>query len=93
MLKLFHAIDTIDDGMLRSVDVSHEVIRANRFDSRLLARDRIAQLIGALDSTRPRWLSTLNTATPPTPPPLHLRATQAELVVVGKPQPLIVRGR
>ena len=84
MLTLFHAIDTIDDGKLRSIDVSSEAIRANRFGSRLLARDRLAQLIGTLDATRPPLAFDVEHGDPAYSTALHLRATQADLVVVGK---------
>lgn len=84
VLTLFHAIDTIDDGKLRSVDVSHEAIRANRFGSRLLARDRLTQLIGTLDATRPPLAFDVEHGDPAYSTALHLRATQADLVVVGK---------
>ena len=84
MLTLFHAIDTLDEAKLRSADVSHEVIQANRFGSRLQARDRLAQLIGALDVNRPPLAFDVGHGDPAYSTALHLQATQGELVVVGK---------
>jgi nucleotide-binding universal stress UspA family protein len=84
MLTLFHAIDTIDETKLRSVDVSHEVIQANRFGSRLQARDRLAQLIGALNVNRHPLAFDVGHGDPAYSTALHLQATQGELVVVGK---------
>lgn len=84
MLTLFHAIDTLDEAKLRSADVSHEVIQANRFGSRLQARDRLAQLIGALDVNRPPLAFDVGHGDPAYSSALHLQATQGELVVVGK---------
>lgn len=89
VLKLFHAIDTIEDSKLRSVNVSPETIQANRFGSRQQARDRLVQLIGALDVTPPAPQGHLlavdvGNGDPAYSTALHQQATQAELVVVGK---------
>lgn len=84
VLTLFHAIDTIDEAKLRSADVSHEVIQANRFGSRLQARDRLAQLIGALDVNRHPLAFDVGHGDPAYSTALHLQATRGELVVVGK---------
>ena len=84
MLTLFHAIDTLDETELRSVDVSDEAIQANRFGSRLQARDRLAQIIGALDVNRHPLAFDVGHGDPAYTTALHLQATQGELVVVGK---------
>lgn len=84
MLTLFHAIDTLDETKLRSVDVSDEAIQANRFGSRLQARDRLGQIIGALDVNRHPLAFDVGHGDPAYSTALHLQATQGELVVVGK---------
>lgn len=89
VLKLFHAIDTIEDAKLRSVYVSRETIQAKRFGSRQQARDRLVQLVGTLDVTPPvsqgRLLAVdVGNGDPAYSTALHQQATQAELVVVGK---------
>lgn len=89
VLKLFHAIDTIEDAKLRSVNVSRETIQANRFGSRQQARDRLVQLVGTLDVTPPVSQGHLlavdvGNGDPAYSTALHQQATQAELVVVGK---------
>lgn len=89
MLKLFHAIDTLEDSKLRSVQVSAEAIQANRFNSRQHARDRLAQLIGALDistaaSDGPPLAFEVGNGDPAYTTALHQLSSQAELVVVGK---------
>lgn len=89
VLKLFHAIDTIEDAKLRSVNVSPEAIQANRFGSRQQARDRLTQLIDGLavdphaPSGQPLAFDVGN-GDPAYSTALHQQATQAELVVVGK---------
>jgi len=88
-LKLFHAIDTIEDSKLRSVQASAEAIQANRFNSRQHARDRLAQLIGARDiapagSKDPPLTFEVGNGDPAYTTALHQLSTQAELVVVGK---------
>jgi nucleotide-binding universal stress UspA family protein len=89
VLKLFHAIDTIEDSKLRSVQVSAEAIQANRFNSRQHARNRLAQLIGALDistaaSEGPPLAFEVGNGDPAYTTALHQLSSQAELVVVGK---------
>ncbi len=84
VLKLFHAIDTIEDGKLRSVNVSRETIQANRLGSRLHARERLAQLIDGLDRDRHPLAFDVGNGDPAYSAALQQRATQAELVVVGK---------
>jgi nucleotide-binding universal stress UspA family protein len=88
-LKLFHAIDTIEDSKLRSVNASGEAIQAHRFGSRQHARDRLAQLIGALDVTPsasqgPPLAFDVGNGDPAYSTALHQLSTQADLVVVGK---------
>lgn len=89
VLKLFHAVDTIEDTRLRSVNVSPEAIQAHRFGSRRQARDRLAQLIGALDTPPPGSQGhplayDVGNGDPAYSAALHQQATQAELVVVGQ---------
>ena len=89
VLKLFHAIDTIEDSKLRSVQASAEAIQANRFNSRQHARDRLSQVIGALDlpptdSIDPPLSFEVGNGDPAYTTALHQLSTQAELVVVGK---------
>ncbi|RJP67445.1 MAG: universal stress protein [Comamonadaceae bacterium] len=89
VLKLFHAVDTIEDSKLRSVQASAEAIQANRFSSRQHARDRLAQLIGALnlpptDSIDPPLSFEVGNGDPAYTTALHQLSTQADLVVVGK---------
>ncbi|MDZ4101531.1 MAG: universal stress protein [Hydrogenophaga sp.] len=89
VLKLFHAVDTIEDSKLRSVQASAEAIQANRFNSRQHARDRLSQVIGALnlpptDSIDPSLSFEVGNGDPAYTTALHQLSTQAELVVVGK---------
>jgi nucleotide-binding universal stress UspA family protein len=89
VLKLFHAIDTIEDSKLRSAQVSPELIRANRFGSRQHARDRLARLLGGLAETPPAGTDPplafeVGHGDPAYSTALHQQATQADLVVVGK---------
>ncbi|MDT4874997.1 hypothetical protein FQZ97_1103370 [compost metagenome] len=89
VLKAFHAIDTIEDSKLRSVNASPQAIQANRFGSRQHARDRLAQLIGALDATpepsrNPVLAFDVGNGDPAYSTALHQLSTQADLVVVGK---------
>ncbi len=89
VLKLFHAIDTIEDSKLRSINTSPEAIQPDRFGSRQHARDRLARLIGALDVTTvasqgPPLACDVGNGDPAYATALHQLSTQAELVVVGK---------
>lgn len=89
VLKLFHAIDTIEDAKLRSVNVSPEAIWANRSGSRQQARDRLAQLIDGLAVPLPApqgqaLAFDVGNGDPAYATALHQQATRAELVVVGK---------
>jgi nucleotide-binding universal stress UspA family protein len=89
VLKLFHAIDTIEDNKLRSAQVSPELIRANRFGSRQHARDRLTRLLGGLATTPPACAAPplafeVGNGDPAYSTALHQQATQADLVVVGK---------
>lgn len=88
-LKLFHAIDTIEDSELRSVQASAEAIQANRFTSRQHAMDRLAQAIGAVDiaqpgSREPTLAFEVGNGDPAYTTALHQLSSKAELVVVGK---------
>lgn len=90
-LKLFHAIDTIEESKLRSVQTSEEAIQANRLNSRQHARDRLAQVIGAVDlasagSKDPPLAFEVGNGDPAYTTALHQLSSQAELVVVGKRQ-------
>ncbi|PZO10348.1 MAG: hypothetical protein DCF26_22820 [Burkholderiales bacterium] len=89
VLKLFHAIDMIEDSKLRLANVSGETIQANWLGSRLHARERLAQLVDGLDETacglRPHPLTfDVGNGDPAYSTALHQQATRAELVVVGK---------
>lgn len=89
LLKLFHAIDTIEDGKLRSVNVSSELIQSYRLSSRHQARERLAQLIGGLAFTSPtandpQLTFEVGNGDPAYSTALHQQATKADLVVVGK---------
>jgi nucleotide-binding universal stress UspA family protein len=89
VLKLFHSIDTIEDSKLRSVQASAEAIQANRFSSRQHARDRLSQVIGALNiapagSKDPPLSFEVGNGDPAYTTALHQLSSQAELVVVGK---------
>lgn len=89
LLQLFHAIDTIEDGKLRSVNVSPDTIQANRFGSRQQARDRLTQLLGGLAATSPATTDPplvfdVGNGDPACATALHQQATRADLVVVGK---------
>lgn len=88
-LKLFHAIDTIEDSKLRSVGVSPETTQANRFGSRRHARDRLEQLIGADDplpgaSHRHPLAFDVGHGDPAQLTARHQLSTQADLVVIGR---------
>lgn len=83
-LRLFHAIDTIEDSRLRMADASFESIQAHRIGSRLHARDRLSQLVGALDEQHPAFAYEIGNGDPAYAAALHQHATQAELVVVGR---------
>lgn len=88
-LQLFHAIDPIENSRSRSVRVSAEAIQAHRFDSRQHAKDRLAQLIGALDmapaiSEGPPLAVDVGNGDPACTTALHQLRSQAELIVVGK---------
>lgn len=88
-LKLFHAIDTIEDAKLRSVNVSPELIQSYRLGSRQHARDRLAQLLdgvaaAAPASTVPAVAFDVGNGDPAYSTALHQQATRADLVVVGK---------
>ncbi|QHE77745.1 universal stress protein [Hydrogenophaga sp. PBL-H3] len=89
VLKLFHAIDTIEDAKLRSANVSPDVIQASRLGSRHQARDRLMQLVGGLTVERPAsagppLVFEVGNGDPAYSTALHQQATQADLVVVGK---------
>ena len=89
VLKLFHAIDTIEDSKLRSVNTSADAIQAHRLGSRQQARDRLAQLIGALGTAHAVSQASplafeVGNGDPAYSTALHQLSTQAELVVVGK---------
>lgn len=89
VLKLFHAIDTMEDSKLRSVQAAVVAIQANRFSSRRHARDRLTKLIGALDiapaaSQGPPLALEVGNGDPAYTTALHQLSSQAELVVVGK---------
>lgn len=87
--KLFHAIDTIEDARLRSVNASPDVIWANRSASRQQARDRLTQLIAGLAVPLPApqghpLAFDVGHGDPAHATALHQQATRAELVVVGQ---------
>lgn len=89
LLKLFHAIDTIEDGKLRSVNVSPELIQCYRLSSREQARNRLSQLIGGLAATSnaatdPPLAFEVGNGDPAYVTALYQQATKADLVVVGK---------
>lgn len=85
-LKLFHAIDTIEESKLRSADVSFEAIRANRLDSRQQAKDRLVQLTRAIGIAGGAMAFDVGNGDPAYQTALQQQATRAELVVVGKRQ-------
>jgi len=83
-LKLFHAIDTIEESRLRSADVSIDAIRANRLGSRQQARDRLMQLTRALGPAGNAMAFDVGNGDPAYQTAVQQQATRAELVVVGK---------
>jgi nucleotide-binding universal stress UspA family protein len=83
-LKLFHAIDTIEESKLRSADVSFDVIRANRLDSRQQAKDRLMQLTRALGLNGSALAFDVGNGDPAYQTAVQQQAIRAELVVVGK---------
>jgi nucleotide-binding universal stress UspA family protein len=83
-LKLFHAIDTIEESKLRSADVSFEAIRANRLDSRQQAKDRLVQLTRTLGMAGSAMAFDVGNGDPAYQTAVQQQATRAELVVVGK---------
>jgi nucleotide-binding universal stress UspA family protein len=83
-LKLFHAIDTIEESRLRSADVSFDAIRANRLGSRQQARDRLMQLTRALGAAGNAMAFDVGNGDPAYQTAVQQQATRAELVVVGK---------
>lgn len=85
-LKLFHAIDTIEESRLRSADVSFEAIRANRLDSRQQAKDRLLQLTRTLGMAGSAVAFDVGNGDPAYQTAVQQQATRAELVVVGKRQ-------
>ena len=89
VLKLFHATETVGDATLRSFSVSPEAIQANRFGSRLKARDRLAQLMGApemlpLGLQKRALVLEVGNGDPAYLTAQHQRFTQTELVAVGR---------
>jgi len=89
MMKLFHAIDTIEDARLRSVRASSETLMVHRAGSRLQARERLERLIGDVakcpDDQRCHSLAyDVGNGDAAYTTALHLQAMRAELVVVGK---------
>lgn len=85
-LKLFHAIDTIEESKLRSADVSFEAIRANRLDSRQQAKDRLVQLTRTLGLAGSAMAFDVGNGDPAYQTAVQQQAIRAELVVVGKRQ-------
>jgi nucleotide-binding universal stress UspA family protein len=83
-LKLFHAIDTIEESRLRSADVSFDAIRANRLGSRQRAKDRLVQLTRTLGAAGNAMAFDVGNGDPAYQTAVQQQATRAELVVVGK---------
>lgn len=83
-LKLFHAIDTIEESKLRSADVSFDAIRANRLGSRQQAKDRLMQLTRTLGAAGNAMVFDVGNGDPAYQTAVQQQATRAELVVVGK---------
>ncbi|MDO9436395.1 universal stress protein [Hydrogenophaga sp.] len=83
-LRLFHAIDTIEESRMRMADASFAAIQANRLGSRSQARERLAQLIGSLEPQKPPLSFEVGNGDPAYSAALYQQATQTELVVVGR---------
>lgn len=89
VMKLFHAVDTIEGAPMRSVRIPLQAIQGNRAGSRLHARDRLSRLLGSLEGapcmTQTHWLAMdVGHGDPAYSAALHQLATQTELVVVGE---------
>lgn len=85
-LKLFHAIDTIEESRLRSADVSFEAIRANRLDSRQQAKDRLLQLTRTLGMAGSAVSFDVGNGDAAYQTAVQQQALGADLVIVGKRQ-------
>ena len=83
-LRLFHAIDTIEESRLRMSDASFEAVQANRLGSRHNARERLAQLIGTLEERKPALSYEVGNGDPAYSAARYPQATRTELVVVGR---------
>lgn len=83
-MRLFHAIDTVEDSRLRMADASIEAVQANRLVSRHQARERLSQLIGTMEEREPALTYDVGNGDPAYSAALYQQATRTELVVVGR---------
>lgn len=82
-VKLFHAIDTVEESRLRLADVSLETVRANRMNSRGRARERLVQLMRSLGGSKSAVSVDVGNGDPAYQAAVEQQASGAELVVVG----------
>ncbi len=83
-VKLFHAINTVEESRLRMADVASETLRAHRLDSRHRARERLVQLTSTLQGNERVVSVDVGNGDPAYQAAVEQQATRAELVVVGQ---------
>lgn len=83
-LKLFHAIDTIEDSRQRLADVSFEALHASRMGSRQRALEWLQELTRVFGPGAAPVALDVDHGDPAYQTALQQRTTRAELVVVGK---------
>lgn len=83
-VKLFHAINTVEESRLRLADVTVEARQAHRLGSRQRARERLMQLTHTLGAPGSAVEVQVGNGDPAYVTALEQQATRAELVVVGR---------
>jgi nucleotide-binding universal stress UspA family protein len=83
-VKLFYAIDTVEESRLRMADVTWEAMRANRLDSRHRARERLVQLTSTMQGAESDVSFDVGNGDPAYQAAVEQQASRAELVVVGQ---------
>lgn len=83
-VKLFHAINTLEESRLRLADVTVEARQAHRLGSRQRARERLMQLTHTLCAPGSAVEVQVGNGDPAYLTALEQQATRAELVVVGR---------
>lgn len=83
-VKLFHAINTVEESRLRLADVTVEARQAHRLGTRQRARERLMQLTHTLGAPGSAVEVQVGNGDPAYLTALEQQATRAELVVVGR---------